>query len=181
MRRAPTLLACIAVSAACAPRLPTAGAVSADPARDATTIEMTGGGGVMLTSAAELGRPCETMAILDLHSHAVDEATGFEELRRWAATVGGDAVVAARFEAATDGETAHLSGVVVRYKAVDPRPYDVLARVEVRTDTAVPDKGLEALRTKASELGADKLVDVRFQHSDDGISHLSGLAVRYRR
>ena len=176
------LIAWIAIAAsACAPRAPSVDPGWIEPAIDGAATDATSTDGVLVTAASGLGRPCETIAIIDLHSRAGDEATGFDELRRWAGTMAADAVVSARYEAANAGEAAHVSGVVVRFKVADPRPYDVLAEVEVRSEEDVPDKGLEALRAKARELGADKVVDVRFQHSEAGLSRLRGLAVRYRR
>lgn len=175
------LLGWIAVPSACSMGCAVVDGGSAARVFEPAAVDATRTGGILLTSAADLGRPCETLAIVDLHSDAGDEATGFDELRAWATRMGADAVVAARYEAATASETAHVFGIVVRFKSTDARPYDVVASVEVRSETAAPDKGLEALRTKARELGADKVVDVRFEHSEGGVSRLRGVAVRYRR
>jgi len=165
---------------------PARGVVSDPPAnapRGATpAISPRSAEAVTVTSAPDLGRTCEVVAVLDMHTPLGDERRGFAELRRWAATLGGDAVVAARFQPATATERAHLFGVVVRSRAADARPYDVLAELEAQTDEDGPDKGLDALRAAARELGADKIVDVRFVHdAGDGVSRVTGLAIRYRR
>jgi len=42
------------------------------------------------------------------------------------------------------------------------------------------DKGFAALRERAARLGADAVVGAEFEHGEDGgLSHLSGMAVRY--
>ena len=38
------------------------------------------------------------------------------------------------------------------------------------------------MREEAREMGADEVVNVQFEHGDDGqLGHLTGLAVKYRR
>lgn len=138
-------------------------------------------GTVLVTAASDLGRPCEVLALLELRSANASPELGYAELRRWAATLGGDAVVVARVEPGANGGPTHVSGVVVRSRTRDLRPYDVVAELDVQTDEGSDDKGLVTLRTRARELGADKIVNVRFEHDGRGIAHLRGVAVRYRR
>ena len=138
--------------------------------------------GIVVTAESTLGRPVDLVAVIDSHSSSGTEQAAIAELEAWAQRLGGVAVLEARFEAATKGSPAHVSGVVVRERAVDPRPYEELARIDVQTDEDAPAKGMDALRQRAAELGADKVVDIRFEHDgDDGRSHLRGVAVRYRR
>ena len=138
--------------------------------------------GIVVTAESSLGRPVDLVAVIDSHSSSGTEQAAIAELEAWAQRLGGIAVLEARFEPATNGSPAHVSGIVVRERAVDPRPYDEIARIDAQTDEDAPAKGLDALRDRAAQLGADKVVDIRFEHDgDDGHSHLRGIAVRYRR
>jgi uncharacterized protein YbjQ (UPF0145 family) len=123
----------------------------------------------------------ELVAVIDTHVPAMTHDEAMAELESWARAMGGDAVLDARFEAATVSQPAHVSGVVVRERVVDARAIEELARIDVQTDELAPNKGLDALRERALQLGADKVIDIRFEHdAPDGRSHLYGLAVRYR-
>lgn len=138
--------------------------------------------GVVVTAESSLGRPVELVAVIDTHVAAATEGEAIALLESWAVRIGGSAVLDARFEASTAEEPAHVSGVVVRERGVDPRTYEEIARIDVQTDALAPNKGLDALRDRAHQLGADKVIDIRFDHDGpDGHSHLHGLAVRYRR
>jgi len=69
----------------------------------------------------------------------------------------------------------------VRFKVRDARTYDVIDHIVIETDPNRSDKGFGALRARAKELGADKIVDVKFEHGEGGApSRLRGTAVRYR-
>ena len=130
----------------------------------------------LVTSDDSLGVVCDVLAVISMPSTASDRPAAFAELSRRAFELGGDAVVSARVE------PGWVSGVVVRTKTADPRPYDVIARVDAQTDEHAPDAGLAALRERGEQLGADKLVDIRYEHrGEDGHAHLSAQAVRYRR
>lgn len=126
-------------------------------------------------------RQCEIVAVLDFHSDADSEDKGFEELRARAAEAGADAVIDAEFEHGEGGERSHLSGLAVRFKVRDARAYDVLDHIVIESDPNGADKGFGALRARAKALGADKIVDVKFDHGEGGEpSRLTGTAVRYR-
>lgn len=52
--------------------------------------------------------------------------------------------------------------------------------IDFHTPADSQDKGYAALREKAALLGADAVVGTEYEHGeDDGLSHLSGMAVRY--
>lgn len=122
------------------------------------------------------------VAVLDFHSSADTENKGFDELRARAMAVGADAVIDAEFEHGEGGQLSHLSGLAVRFKVYDARAYDVIEQIVIETDGVANDKGFSALRARALQLGADKLVDVKFEHGEGGApSRLIGTAVRYRR
>lgn len=139
------------------------------------------GGVVLVTPSGTIGQTCEVLAVLDLPTDRTTVDAAFEVLREGARAVGGQAVVAARFVSAHDDEPARVSGVVVKLKPADDRPFDVIAEVDVQTDADAPDKGVAALQARARELGADKLVDVRFDRGETGVSHLRARAVKLRR
>jgi uncharacterized protein YbjQ (UPF0145 family) len=124
----------------------------------------------------------EVVGVLDFHSAAESEDKGFEELRAHAAALGADAVIDAEFEHGEGGEPSHLSGMAVRFITYDLPPYDVLGDIDIETPEDAEDKGFDAMRRKAAEMGADRIVEVRFEHGGEGgSSHLHGKAVRYRR
>lgn len=144
----------------------------------APALPQSAGNGItpIVTSDDSLGIVCDVVAVISMPSTAIDRPTAFAELSRRAFELGGHAVVSAR------ADPGWVSGVVVRSKAIDPRPYDVIARVDAQTDEHAPDAGLDALRERGEQLGADKLVDIRYEHRGaDGRAHLSAQAVRYRR
>lgn len=127
-------------------------------------------------------RECNIVAVLDFHSDADTEDKGFDELRAKAVAAGADAVIDAEFEHGEGGEQSHLSGLAVRYKVHDARAYDVIDHIVIETDALAGDKGFAALRARARELGADKIVDVKFEHGEGSApSRLMGTAVKYRR
>ncbi len=125
-------------------------------------------------------RLSEIVAILDFHSEADSEQKGFDELRAHAAAAGADAVINAEFEHGDAGEQSHLSGMAIRWITRDARAYDVIDTIVVETESASSDKGLARFRERARELGADKVIDVKFEHGEEGRpSRLVGTAVRY--
>ena len=136
---------------------------------------------IVVTTEKTLGRPCEIVAIFDLHTAATDEDKGFDELRARALALGADAVIRAEFEHGEGSEPSHLSGMAVRFSAPRP-PYDEIGSVDVESDGASTDKGLEELERRRRALGADQIVGVTFEQGEGGArGHLRGTAVRYRR
>ena len=135
---------------------------------------------VQVLTEAEAPKPCEVVGVLDFHTDEDSEDKGFDELRARAAELGADAVIAADFEHGAEGEKSHLSGVAVKYKPVDGRPFKVLARIDIPTPEDADDKGFETMRSKAASLGADEVIAVKFHHGAEGeMSHLTGLAIRF--
>ncbi|MGZ3417469.1 MAG: hypothetical protein ACXVEE_06355 [Polyangiales bacterium] len=128
-----------------------------------------------------LGRPCEIIAIFDFHTDADSEDKGFDLLRERARAIGADAVIGAEFEHGENGGPSHLSGMAVRLIAPSP-PYEVIGEIDIASSPDSPDKGLEAMLDRARKMGADKVVDVVFEHGEEGgQGHLRGKAARFKR
>lgn len=122
------------------------------------------------------------VGVLDLHTSAQNADKGFDVLRVMAAQLGADAVIGAEFEHGEGSEPSHLSGMAIRYMKADPRPYVVLGKLDIATPEDADDKGYEAMRAKAASIGADEIIEVHFEHGEEGgMSHLTGLAVRHLR
>jgi uncharacterized protein YbjQ (UPF0145 family) len=136
---------------------------------------------VLVTIDKSIGRDTEIVAVFDVHTHAESQDKGFDELRRRAYALGADAVIGAEFEHGEGDEPSHLSGMAVKYCA--PRPaYDPLGQIDIPSNEDDEDKGLDKMREEAREMGADEVVNVQFEHGEDGkLGHLTGLAVKYRR
>ena len=127
------------------------------------------------------GKRCEVLEVMDLHTRATNEEKGFDELRARAVATGGDAVIGAEFEHGEEGGPSHLSGMIVRYAPPVP-PYVDLGEVEIESDPNAKDKGLTALVARSRAMGGDRVVDVTFEHGEDGRpGRLRGRAVRYER
>ncbi len=124
--------------------------------------------------------PCEVVGVLDFHTEETSEDKGFDQLKIKANEMGAEAVISAEFEHGEEGEKSHLSGVAIRRKIWDERKYVELGKIDIATPEDADDKGFEAMRQKARAMGADKIVDVRFEHGKEGgTSHLTGTAVKY--
>lgn len=175
------LLGVAVLATACAPTLVSA-PEAPTPTVSTASATVSVGGLPVYPKGRGPSRRCEILLILDFHSDAESEEKGFEALRARAAAAGADAVIDAEYEHGEAGEQSHLSGMAVRWIAEDARAHDVLGDIVVETAAGSPDKGFEQLRARARALGADKLVDVHFEHGEDGApSRLRGTAVRYRR
>ncbi len=137
---------------------------------------------ILVIPGTNLGRPCIIVGVLDFHTNADSEDKGFDEMRRYALALGADAVIQAEFEHGKDGEPSHLSGMAVRYTARDDRPYVVLGTIDIATPEDAQDKGYDAMRERGAAMGADKIIEVTFEHgSEGGQSHLRGVAIRYKK
>ena len=136
---------------------------------------------VTVTTDKSIGRDTEIIAVFDVHTKADSQDKGFDELRRRAYAMGADAVIGAEFEHGDGDEPSHLSGMAVKFCA--PRPaYDPIGQIDIPSNEDDEDKGLDKMREEAREMGADEVVNVQFEHGDDGqLGHLTGLAVKYRR
>jgi uncharacterized protein YbjQ (UPF0145 family) len=126
-------------------------------------------------------RPYEIVGVLDFHTSETSEDKGFDQLRLKAGALGADAILSAEFEHGDEGEKSHLSGVAIRWKTEDPRPYVIIGSIDIPTPEDADDKGFETMRAEAREMGADEVVNVHFEHGKEGgVSHLTGIAVRYK-
>ena len=122
------------------------------------------------------------LGVLDMHTSATNPDKGFDVLRVRAAQLGADAVIGAEFEHGDGDEPSHLSGMAIRYLGGVERPYVVLGRIDIATAEDADDKGYDAMRAKAAAIGADEVIDVKFDHGEEGgVSHLTGTAVRHVR
>ena len=136
---------------------------------------------IVVTTAKSLDRSCEILEVFDIHTHADSEDKGFDELRARAKAIGADAVIGAEFEHGDGNEPSHLSGMAVKYTQPTP-PYDVLGNIDIPSDEDASDKGLDAMKEQARAMGADEIIDVHFEHGEEGkLGHLTGVAVKYRR
>ncbi len=122
---------------------------------------------------------CDILDIIDVHTHADSQDKGFDELRARAATMGADAVVGAEFEHGDGKEPSHLSGIVVRYGQGVPAHVDI-GTVDIPSNEDDENKGLAELGRRAKEMGGDRVIDVTFEHGDDGQQgHLRGKVIKY--
>lgn len=122
---------------------------------------------------------CDILEVVDIHTDAQSQDKGFDELRAHARALGANAVVGAEFEHGDNGEPSHLSGMVVRYGKPIP-PHVDLGEVDIPSDPTAPDKGLSQLAARAKEMGGDNVIQVTFEHGDDGAQgHLRGRVIRY--
>ena len=126
------------------------------------------------------GRSSYVVAVLDMHTMEDSEDKGFDLLRERAAEVGADAVIGAEFEHGKEGEVSHLSGMAVRYENEVKHTYVALAKLDIESEEDAEDKGLDRLIAQAKNLGADEIIDVTFEHGEEGgKGHLRGLAVKW--
>ena len=127
------------------------------------------------------GHNCDIVEVLDLHTSATSQDKGFDELRARAIARQGDAVIGAEFEHGEGSEPSHLSGVIVRYGQPVP-PHVDLGEVDIPSDPQDRDKGLAVMMGRAHAMGGDQVIDVTFEHGDDGAQgHLRGKVVRFTR
>lgn len=127
------------------------------------------------------GRSCDIVEIVDVHTDATSEDKGFEELRAMAKARQADAVVSAEFEHGGQDKPSHLSAVIVRYGQPVPR-HTVLGEIEVPSSGTDRDKGLTQLMAKAYAMSGDQVIDVTFEHGEDGAQGvLKGRVIRFDR
>jgi uncharacterized protein YbjQ (UPF0145 family) len=125
------------------------------------------------------GHNCDILEVVDIHTHAASEDKGFDELRTRAAAMGADAVVGAEFEHGSGDEPSHLSGMIVRYGRPVPPHVDV-GMVDIPSDEKDENKGLEELSRRAQAMGGNQVIDVTFEHGEDGAQgHLRGKVIRF--
>ena len=125
------------------------------------------------------GHDCDILEVVDIHTQATSEDKGFEELRARAVAKGADAVVGAEFEHGDGDEPSHLSGVIVRFGR-PVSPHVDIGMVDIPSDEKDENKGLAELSRRAHEMGGNQVIDVTFEHGDDGAQgHLRGKVIRF--
>jgi len=138
-----------------------------------------GGFLVTMDDTCPQGHSCDIIDVVDIHTKAKSQDKGFDELRSRARNEGGNAVIGAEFEHGDGDEPSHLSGMVVRWGQPVP-PYVEIGKVDVPSEEKNEDKGLQELIRRGREMGGDQVIDVTFEHGDDGaLGHLRGRVVRY--
>ena len=136
--------------------------------------------GILVTTqqSCPRGHDCDILDVVDIHTTATSEDKGFDELRARAAQLGGDAVVGAEFEHGDGGEPSHLSGMIVRFGRPVPPHVDV-GMIDIPSDEKDENKGLVELSRRARDMGGTQVIDVTFEHGDDGQQgHLRGKVIR---
>jgi uncharacterized protein YbjQ (UPF0145 family) len=124
---------------------------------------------------------CDILEVLDLHTRAASQDKGFDELRARAASLNADAVIGAEFEHGEGAEPSHLSGIIVRYAPSIP-PHVDIGVLDIPSDEHDDNKGLIELMRRAHAMGGDQVIDVTFEHGENGAQgHLRGTVVRYTR
>jgi uncharacterized protein YbjQ (UPF0145 family) len=125
------------------------------------------------------GHHCDILEVVDIHTHATSQDKGFDELRARAASLGADAVVGAEFEHGDGSEPSHLSGMIVRYGRPTP-PHIEIGTLDIPSDENDENKGLDELSRRAHEMGGSTVIDVTFEHGDDGAQgHLRGKVIKF--
>ncbi len=122
---------------------------------------------------------CDILEVLDIHTRATSQDKGFDQLRARAVAIGGDAVIGAEFEHGDGNEPSHLSGMIVRFGRPVP-PHVALGMIDIPSDEDNEDKGLEELSRRAHQMGGNQVIDVTFEHGEDGAQgHLRGTVIKY--
>ena len=140
-----------------------------------------GAGGVLVIPEGNCpgDHHCDILEVVDIHTRADSQDKGFDELRARAAAMGADAVVGAEFEHGDGAEPSHLSGMIVRYGR-PVRPHVDVGQIDIPSDENDENKGLAELGRRAHEMGGDQVIDVTFEHGDDGAQgHLRGKVIRF--
>jgi uncharacterized protein YbjQ (UPF0145 family) len=126
------------------------------------------------------------VGIIDVHTDATRSEEAFDELRRRAAALGADVVIAADFHHGEGSEPSHVSGMAIRFREHSDLPYDKLGEIDVVAssgDSAAQATALDRLKERATKMGVDEVINVEFHHGEEKgeASHLTGLAIRHHR
>ncbi len=138
----------------------------------------------VVQNADSLGCATEVIGIVDVHEPVKTVDQALHELRLDAARIDAQAVVGVEFHHGEPGEEpTHLSGEAVRCNdLLKGRAYDVIGNVEVTEKMGDEDALYRSMKTKAKSLGADLILDVKFDHGEGGDQPLkmSGTAIRFK-
>jgi uncharacterized protein YbjQ (UPF0145 family) len=133
----------------------------------------------LLVTPSALKCPTEIVGIVDVHAYGGEEDQALMELRVRAVLLGAQALTNIEYRHGDHHEKLHLSGTAVRCNdLLRGRPYDLLAKLDIVKPMGHEEEALEELRARARELGANVIVDVRFEHGDASRLRLVGKAVR---
>lgn len=125
------------------------------------------------------------VGIIDVHTDATRSEEAFDELRRRASALGADVVIGADFHHGEGSEPSHVSGMAIRFRERSDFAYDKLGEIDVVAtsgDSAAQATALDRLKARATQMGADEVINVEFHHGEakGEVSHLTGLAIRHR-
>lgn len=138
----------------------------------------------VLENASNLGCATEVIGLVDVHEQVKTEDQALHELRLDAARLDAQAVVGVEFHHGEPGEEpTHLSGEAVRcHDLIQGRAYDVIGQVDVIEKMGSEDALYRRMREKAKSMGADVVLDVKFDHGEGGDVPLkmSGTAIKFR-
>ncbi len=138
----------------------------------------------VVQNADSLGCPTEVIGIVDVHEPVKTVDQALHELRLDAARIEAQAVVGVEFHHGEPGEEpTHLSGQAVRCNdLVKGRSYDVIGDVEVTEKMGEEEALYKSMKQKAKSLGADLILDVKFEHGEGGEEKLkmSGTAIKFK-
>ena len=138
----------------------------------------------VLQNADKLGCATEVIGLVDVHEPVKTEYEALHELRLDGARLNAEAVIGVEFHHGEPGEEpTHLSGVAVRcHDLIKGRAYDVLGPVEVSQKMGDEDALYKAMRVKAKSMGADVVLDVKFDHGEGGEEpiKMTGTAIRFK-
>lgn len=125
----------------------------------------------------------EVLGLVDVHENVASVEQALGELKLRGAELGAEAVVGVDFEHGDGHEATHLSGMAVRCRdLIRGRQYDVIADVEVPGDMSGEEEAFRRIKLRARELRADLLIDVAFEHGENGRgpTRLRAKAIRFR-
>lgn len=138
---------------------------------------------VRVLARNDLGCRIEALGVVDVHEGVGSVEQALAELKLRAAELGAEAVIGVDFEHGSGREATHLSGMAVRCRdLIRGRRYDVIADVDVPGEMGGEEEAFRRLKQRARELRADLLVDVAFDHGENGRgpTRLRAKAIRFR-
>jgi uncharacterized protein YbjQ (UPF0145 family) len=138
---------------------------------------------VLVLESQTVDQPAEVLGLIDVHEETGHHSEALERLRIKAATLGADAVLGVEFHHGDEGEPAHLSGTVVRFRdLLRGRQYDVVAQLDVTGKMGDEGETLRELKRQARAASADLIVGILYHHGEGGeeAPRITGTAIRFR-